>query len=182
MPLYTYEGDLLVDGGALATSSNCCCDPGSACACCSQCLRGIWVTVSGWSNPGGPGDCEDCDNFNATWYCPYLGECYGGISTLTAYGIGADCGFGPNSHSFSVSWSIFCVGDDLHLTVNTTFSAGNSSDFEKVIVGARSGGGSADCSALNGSVPYVGGASAGAPNCTPGTSPVSVTLDFGPCP
>ena len=112
MPLYSFEGTLLVDNGKLAISEDCCCANESGecfptgcsvsgkCECCCCGIDYLDVTFGGIGPGDPPGDCEDdeacddCSMFNGTWRVfddPVLGSCFGTAGIPATGCIGEFC-------------------------------------------------------------------------------------------
>ena len=68
MPLYLYNGQLLVDNNALAVHENCCCNE---CECCDTEVNGLQISIAGVGNKDAPVGCPTCSAWvNGTYNIP----------------------------------------------------------------------------------------------------------------
>lgn len=69
-PLYAYGGELIERDGALATDVACCCQEGSFCSPCTQCIRGAWVTIPAFTVADTTSFTCQCASVAGTYYVP----------------------------------------------------------------------------------------------------------------
>ncbi len=66
------DGKILLDGGDIAISEDCCCEPPDCSNVCNDVIPStIDVTIDGVANKGGGGDCTDCNDHNTTYQLPF---------------------------------------------------------------------------------------------------------------
>lgn len=102
--------------------SECCAS--SCCHCCLSCMRGVYVTFSGFTNRPEFEECSDCSTLNDTFYVPYdpnmgdPGSCEGAIVIPGVFNCIDDVIL-SGCKDLRISWRVFCsdVSDSIGIWV-----------------------------------------------------------------
>jgi hypothetical protein len=185
-----------------------CCDEGRPCEPCEQCIRGAWISVSGFSAGEAMDELGCSCGVDGTYYLPSSGAtnstycysvnnaypfCGGGLRILGPPGstIAVDCTETEDFGTAFMEWRLYIQNQNILIIVSygtdSDFFAGiDYCDFYKLIpLDGEYPPHLTDCDALNGSIQL----SCPDPEepyawwyCLQPESSVSVEFDFGPCP